>query len=225
MSVRTHRAYERWASTYDTDPNPQILLEEPEVLEQVGAAADMMILDAGCGTGRYTAQFRQLGAEVIGVDFSHAMLGVARTRNPHIAFVEADLRRPLPFTENRFDRICCAQTLKHLPALGATIREFARVLRPEGVLVFSVTHPDMDWDGYEMRDEPEFILSREADIHHHRFTDYIAAINDAGLELDTVVPVPVSERIEHLLTPESYRRVRGRNQVVIFRARKAASSS
>jgi hypothetical protein len=91
--------------------------------------------------------------------------------------------------------------------------------------VFSVTHPDMDWDGYEMRDEPEFILSREADIHHHSFTDYNAAINDAGLELDTVVPVPVSERIEHLLTPESYRRVRGRNQVVIFRARKAASSS
>jgi hypothetical protein len=98
------------------------------------------------------------------------------------------------------------------------LQEFARVLRQGGVLVFSVTHPEMTWDGYEMRETPDFILSVEADIHHHRTEDYVTEITAAGMKVDRIVSVPVSERIEQYLTPESFRTVRGRPQVAVFRA-------
>ena len=56
MSERTWHAYERWAASYDTDPNPQIILEEESVLREVNCQPGVAILDAGCGTGRYSGR-------------------------------------------------------------------------------------------------------------------------------------------------------------------------
>ncbi len=58
-----------------------------------------------------------------------------------------------------------------------------------------MTHPDMDWSGYQMRDTPSFILSERADIHHHRFADYLEAIEQAGLRLDEMRELAVDQRI------------------------------
>jgi len=221
VSERTFRAYERWAATYDTDPNPQIALEEEAVLHEVSCESGIAVLDAGCGTGRYSGCFFGLGAHVVGIDFSPEMLRRARQKNPAIPFVLADLESALPFRGESFDRVNCAQTLKHLPSLATAMKEFARVLRPRGHLVFSVTHPEMTWEGYEMQNTPAFILSAEADIHHHQLSDYRAAIAAAGLTLDRILSVPVDERIRTLLTPASFDTVRGRNQIAVFRASKS----
>jgi len=45
--------YDKWASTYDQDPNPLIALEERVTLEFIGNVKDQRVLDLGCGTGRY----------------------------------------------------------------------------------------------------------------------------------------------------------------------------
>jgi len=44
--------YDKWAATYDRDPNPLIALEESVVLELVGDVRGKQVLDLGCGTGR-----------------------------------------------------------------------------------------------------------------------------------------------------------------------------
>jgi hypothetical protein len=81
----------------------------------------------------------------------------------------------------------------------------------------------MTWEGYEMRETPAFILSAEADIHHHALADYVAAITNAGLNLEHIDSVPVDERIKALLTPESYKVVHGRTQIAVFRASKGSA--
>ena len=222
-SDRTKRAYEQWAAQYDQDPNPQLVLEFEDVLRVVDPKPGEAILDAACGTGRYTVAFHTRGADVLGVDFSAGMVAQARRKNPALRFVIADLREPLPLVADTFDAVNCAQALKHLPSLRTPVTEFARVLKPGGRLVFSVTHPEMDWNGYELRDQPTFILSRESDIYPYRFADYCDTIAEASLQLEDIYHVPVSEKIAHLLTPESFRTVQGRHQVVIFRAMKAAT--
>lgn len=218
MSDRTRKAYDQWASTYDTAPNPQIVLEFPDVLGLLAPVAGETILDAACGTGRYTAAIAERGAHVIGLDFSTKMLAIARQRIADTEFHTADLTKPLPLPSDHFDAILCAQAFKHLPDLGTVVGEFARVLHPGGRMVFSVTHPDMVWTDYEMREHPGFLLNEHADIIHHQFKDYTAAIEGSGLRIERVVEIPISERIRALLTERSYPRVAGRKQILAIRA-------
>lgn len=222
MSARTRKAYDTWAATYDTDPNPHTALEHVDVLALVAPRRGEAILDAGCGTGKYTMEFSRRGARVTGIDFSAEMLACARQKCPRVEFLMADLTRRLPFPDGTFDKINCAQTLKHLQKLKRPMRELARVLRPGGILVFSVTHPEMNWDGYALRnnDPARFRLTQHADIFHHRFYHYFEAIEQARLQIDRVVQIPVCRRISKYVAAESYRQIKGRYQIVAFRLRK-----
>jgi SAM-dependent methyltransferase len=149
------------------------------------------------------------------------MLALARHRVEQAEFLEADLQESLPLPSSAFDKVGCAQTLKHLPSLAVAFREFHRVLKPGGLLVFTVTHPEMDWEGYEMRVVPDFILSSESDIHHHPWSTYEDGLSEAGFGQIKPTPIRVSAVIEPLLLPESYRRVVGRPQILICTARSA----
>lgn len=221
MSDRTRLAYERWAPAYDSDPNPHLALEYPILSAAVAAESGDRILDAACGTGRYAIPFAAAGANVTGLDFSEAMLARARIALPSANLCRADLTRPLPLSGSCFDKVNCAQALKHLEALGPSLREFARVLRPGGLLVFSVTHPDMTWDGYEMRQPVTVHLDAEADIHHHPWSAYETALVDAGFGDIRPQAVRVSSAIASFLTPASFVAVAGRPQVLVCSARRA----
>jgi len=219
MVARTLAAYERWAPTYDSDPNPLTALESPEVVAALAdVRGDSTVLDAACGTGRYLPYLAERAGRVIGFDAVPGMMVRARRRCPEVRLFRADLMAGLPVASHTMTHVLCAQTLKHCPTLAVPIEEFGRVLRPGGHLVFSVAHPEMDWTGYEMRTQPDFILSLEADIYQHAMTDYVAALEDARFRSVTVEAVPVTERIAEFLTPESFELVRGRPQVAVFRA-------
>jgi SAM-dependent methyltransferase len=213
---KTRDAYDRWSATYDSDPNPQTALEEHSVMKLVSPKPGDRILDAACGTGRYCRLFRDAGAEVIGADFSEGMLRVARTALPSVRFHIADLTSQLPFSDGEFGKINCAQALKHFPDIRPVIKEFARLIASGGTVTFSVTHPDMNWDGYQLSYSPPFILSEESEIHHHRFCDYFEAIEMAGLKLVGFRQLPIDERIKEYLTIESFQKVKGRYQIALF---------
>lgn len=67
-----------------------------------------------------------------------------------------------------------------------------------------------------------FILSREADIHHHTELEYRAAVLAAGFVVEEWRAILVSTKIEHLLTPASFQKVRGRPQVLAVSAIRSA---
>lgn len=217
MTKRTQKAYDKLAPVYDTDPNPHILLEHDDVLALVAPKRNEKILDAACGTGKYTIEFAKKGAQVVGIDISEQMLAVARGKYKKIEFHQTNLERKLPFRNQQFEKINCAQALKHIKNLKKALKEFFRVLRKDGVFVFSVTHPEMDWEGYEMKDNPDFILSEQSDIFHHRFADYFGAFDYAGFKIDKIVQVPISQKIKHLLTTKSYQKLKGRYEIIIFK--------
>lgn len=207
---RTRKAYDCWSVTYDSDPNPQTVLEEASVVELVSPSPGDRILDTACGTGRYCRLFRERGADVIGIDFSDGMLRMARTALPQVAFHWADLPTSLGFPDNAFTKANCAQALKHLPDIRPTLSEFAREVTAGDTITFSVTHPDMNWQDYELSRSPSLMLSAESDIYHHRFCDYFEAIEMAGLRLVEFRQVPVAECIKAYLTAESFQKVQGR---------------
>ena len=218
VNRRTEAAYDRWASTYDRDPNPQTSLESEDILHLLRIASESRVLDAACGTGRYFGPMIRTGGRVTGFDLADGMLARARAAYPEVSIVRADLAGSLPYRDASFSHALCAQALKHLPSLGETFTELARILQPPGRLVFSVTHPEMDFTDYELNFVPSVVLSREADIHHHTEQTYREALAATGFVVEKWRAVLVSTKIEHLLTPESFQKVRGRPQVLVVSA-------
>lgn len=102
-----------------------------------------LILEAGCGAGRFTRLLAATGARLLSFDYSSAV-EVSREQNGHfpsVAFAQADLLG-MPFTENCFDRVFCHGVIQHTPDPAAAFRALTRVLRPGGRLSFDVYHRD-----------------------------------------------------------------------------------
>lgn len=95
-------------------------------------------LDLCCGTGDVVFALAQTGAEVTGLDFSLAMLEVARARAEHAAgrvtFVQGDALR-LPFADNAFDAVTISYGLRNLADFAAGLAEMQRVAKPGGRLL------------------------------------------------------------------------------------------
>ncbi len=96
-------------------------------------------LDAGCGAGaRDVHHLWNKGLDVYGIDAVEENIQEARALHPEIAdrVQVADLRDSLDFANESFDFVICNAVIQHIEPenLPATLSEFARVLRPEGVL-------------------------------------------------------------------------------------------
>jgi demethylmenaquinone methyltransferase / 2-methoxy-6-polyprenyl-1,4-benzoquinol methylase len=100
---------------------------------------DARILDLCCGTGDMAfALQREAGkssAQIMGADFSHAMLQRALAKSatslPMPNWIEADALS-LPFPDGHFDLVTSAFGFRNLADYDAGLREIVRVLRPEG---------------------------------------------------------------------------------------------
>lgn len=62
------------------------------IIEWLGARPGELILDVGCGTGHLSAQIASVGAQVVGLDSSPAMLESARAEHPQLRWIEGDAR-------------------------------------------------------------------------------------------------------------------------------------
>jgi SAM-dependent methyltransferase len=103
------------------------------------ALAGRLVLDAGCGSGRYAAVAGRLGARVFAVDVTQA---VERAREvcaslPAVQVVQADILR-LPFAPGTFDAIYSIGVLHHTADTRAAFDALARLLRPGGQLAIWV---------------------------------------------------------------------------------------
>jgi SAM-dependent methyltransferase len=131
--------YQQWAESYD-GPLRLFSIEEPPMQALITSIPPGTVLDAACGTGRYSAFLAGQGHNVIGIDQSDAMLTIARQKLPTADFRHGDLTA-LPLPASSVDAVVCALALVHVPDLSPAVREFARVLRPGGRLVISDVHP------------------------------------------------------------------------------------
>lgn len=142
-------AYEQLAEAYaariDTKPH-NAYYERPATLSLLPHVGGMTVLDAGCGPGAYAQWLVQHGARVVAVDGSPKMLEQARARVGNaVEFHRADLNGNLGFLpDEHFDLVLAPLVMDYLRDWRAVFRGFNRVLKSEGLLVFSVSHPSFD---------------------------------------------------------------------------------
>jgi SAM-dependent methyltransferase len=179
--VGTREGYDLWAETYDETPNPVVAMDARYTLDVLGPRPGERVLDAGCGTGRHLGPLLRARSNPVGVDFSRGMLEIARRNYPEVPLAIADLQRPLPFENKRFDAVLCALIGEHLDELPLALREMHRVLIAGGRLVFSVYHPEMAAVGKEANFERSGVEYR---LGAYRYTveDYANLLEDAGFD-------------------------------------------
>lgn len=109
-----------------------------------GLSEARSVLDAGCGVGhwgRVLAPFLSPDAVVTGVDREHEWVKkageTAKAKGlTRFSYRQGDVNA-LPFGDGQFDLVTCQTLLIHVPDPRATLREFARVLKPGGLLLLS----------------------------------------------------------------------------------------
>ncbi len=113
-------------------------------VQHLGPVRGRSILELGCGAARWSIALRGKGARPIGLDLSFAQLAHAR-REIRRARSEVPLVRgsaeAIPFESGVFDIVFCDWGAMTFADPRRTVPECARVLRPDGLLVFATASP------------------------------------------------------------------------------------
>ncbi|MFB6254115.1 MAG: class I SAM-dependent methyltransferase, partial [Halobacteriaceae archaeon] len=197
-------AYDKIADTYVTEveTNPyNEYLDFPGTTSLIPDVSGKRILDAGCGTGKYTEWLVEHDADVVGVDVSEEMLAHANDRVPNeVELHQANLEDPLSFAaENEFDGIVSGLVLGYIKDWQQAFTEFARILQHGGFIVFSVNHPfnEFPLDETESYFEIEK-RTKEWDVtvpyYYRPLAKIVNPILNAGFHIDELAePQPTDE--------------------------------
>jgi trans-aconitate 2-methyltransferase len=136
MSPTNSNGPREWdAATYDAVSDPQFTWGM-EVLDRLELSGDEVALDAGCGSGRVSAELakRLPGGRLIAVDGSAAMVAKARERlGAEVTYLVADLSE-LQLNEP-VDLVFSTATLHWIPDHDLLFERLRAALRPGGRLV------------------------------------------------------------------------------------------
>ncbi len=180
----------------------------PEGLDEqdarlLGDVAGLRVLEVGAGSAPCSRWLAGQGAQPVAVDLSAGMLSCAGPDGPARLVADA---RALPFADASFDLACSAYgAVPFVADPELVMREVARVLRPGGRWVFSLTHPirwafpdDPGPGGLTASrsyfDRTPYVETDDEQVtyaeHHRTLGDRIRDVVGAGLVLDDLVEPP-----------------------------------
>ncbi len=195
---------ERYAEAEPTKPH-NAYYNRPAIFSLLPDIAGRCVLDAGCGPAWHAADLVDRGAEVVAIDVTPEFVAIATERVGERATVlEADLTQPLSFAgDGQFDLVFSSLVLDYIEDWAPVMREFARVLKPNGTLVFSCGHPQADFEYTERRalsggnyfDREQFTTAwtgfgepyPEVTSWRRPLTDILQPVIDAGFRLDRIL--------------------------------------
>lgn len=102
------------------------------------------LLDVACGSGGPTLRIaRETGCAVTGMDLHEQGVAAARDQaqaqglEHRASFHQGDASQPMDFEDASFDGLICVDAINHLPDRESVLREWRRVLKPGGRLIFT----------------------------------------------------------------------------------------
>ncbi len=111
----------------------------PTFVTAVRAGPGIRALDLCCGHGIVANGLAQSGADTVGLDFSPAMLDMARCNVSGVKFIEGNAMA-LEFGDNTFDAVTIGFGIPHVRDAKKVFSEVKRILRPGGRFAYSVWH-------------------------------------------------------------------------------------
>jgi ubiquinone/menaquinone biosynthesis C-methylase UbiE len=175
--------YGRIARFYDVLLEPAIRPLRLEICRLISENNHGPVLDLCCGTGRQLIMLGQIGVTGVGVDFSSAMLNVARRKNNGMArFIRGDVAR-LPFNDHQFQQAMISLALHENPEpiRRAILAEAMRVLVPGGwffIVDYERLGPLRRTFGNLLTDRVEWLAGKN---HYYYYKEFIKRGGVEGL--------------------------------------------
>jgi SAM-dependent methyltransferase len=161
--------------------------------------AGKLVLDVGCGTGRFAEIALQCGATVVAVDYSSAVDACWRNlkAHPRLHVVQADIYA-LPLKKGTFDLVYCLGVLQHTPDVHMSFSALPPLLANDGWLVV-----DSYLWSFRSFCHPRFLLRPVTKrMHADRLFSLVQSFAPPLLSLSRVVgKVPVVGRLLKRLVP------------------------
>lgn len=144
-------------------------------LQRLLPAGPAKVLDAGCGTGGLikALQAADPAWDCVGLDFMPVACALARERTGAV-IVEGSVLQ-LPFPDASFDAVVSADVICQVEDRVQALREFARVLKPKGVVVVNVPALMWLWSYHDDTCETK---------HRYRRSELAAEFAAAGLKVE-----------------------------------------
>src|SRR5688500_4702419 len=118
--------------------------EQDRFIAWLGLGPGDRVLDVACGAGGPARRLARLtGCGVLGIDIHEQGIAQARALAAQegladrVAFERADASQPLLLPDAAFDAVVCIDAINHLPDRPAVLRDWARVLKPGGRVLFT----------------------------------------------------------------------------------------
>ena len=123
-------------------------LRERKIYNLLSLDFSDIVLDIACASGRQLFQIQSKIKDGYGLDIARKFIDKAESfrqqngyNNLHFA---VGLIEQIPFADNYFDKIICAEVLEHVFDKDIALKEVCRVLKPDGILVISVPNLNAD---------------------------------------------------------------------------------
>src|SRR5918996_6022999 len=178
--------YDRWAGAYGRSRLLPSL--QKKALAELRPRAGDRVLDVACGAGALVVDVGPRVERAVGVDLSHGMLEIARSRleaasdasrRGNVEFLHGP-SDALPIDDASFTALVCTTALHHFPDPQRSIDEMARVLEPGGRLVIGDASRDSPFTKLA---DPLYRRFEEGHVGLQRKRDIDAMLTRAGLRV------------------------------------------
>jgi malonyl-CoA O-methyltransferase len=182
MSIQ--QAYNEWSDSYDIDKNLTRDLDQKVTREMLVNLHFGSILELGCGTGKNTSFYSQIGKKVHAVDLSEGMIEKAKekVKSANVYFSIMDMTKKWTLDDRTYDLIVCNLVLEHIEDLSFIFSEAARVLQNNGRFFINELHPFRQYSGKKARYQKDG-EEIEVDAFLHHISEFLQAATNSGLSL------------------------------------------
>lgn len=153
LNIEAQRIWEAnaawWADKIGETGNlTQRAVVAPSVEAMVGDVRGRTVLECACGSGVFARRLAEMGAQVVGFDFSRVFIERAQaTDSPHNERIvyhvldATDKPALLALGEGKFDSAVCLMALMDMAQIDPLFEALRQLLKPAGHFVFAVSHP------------------------------------------------------------------------------------
>ena len=194
--------WQRYARTQLDNEDCQV--SERDFVRKTGLTREQLqgklVLDVGCGMGRFAEVATRWGARVVGIDLSTAAEVAARNLGDReFVALQADVFA-LPFAPRSFDLIYSIGVLHHTPNCEKSVKVLPQYLKPGGVLAVWLYSGYNRW--YRFSDLYRKVTTRISPRTLHAILAVtVPVINtlDSGIRAIPFIGHPISGVVRHLL--------------------------